>query len=192
MALLILGLVLVLGIHSARIFSPDWRAGMIARMGEGPWKLLYSAVSLVGLVLVVWGYGMARQDPIVVWDPPIWTRHLAILLNLVAFIFIAAYLVPAGRIKARLGHPMLLGVKTWAVAHLLANGTLADIVLFGAILAWAVADFVVSRRRDRKHGVVHVAGPARNDLIAVAVGLLAWAVMVLFLHEWLIGVDPLA
>lgn len=192
MALLILGLVLLLGIHSARIFSPDWRAGMIARMGDGPWKLLYSVVSLVGLVLVIWGYGMARQDPIVVWDPPIWTRHLAVLLNLFAFILIAAYAVPSGRIKARLGHPMLLGVKTWAFAHLIANGTLADIILFGAILAWAVADFVTSRRRDRKHGVVRVAGPARNDAIAAVVGVLAWAAVVFFLHEWLIGVAPLA
>ena len=127
MIVLILGLVLFLGAHSVRIGGEEWRRNLIARIGEGPWKILYSLASLVGLVLIVWGYGMARQNPVVLWEPPTGLRHVAIALNLLAFIIFAIYLVPAGRLKARLRHPMLLSVKTWAFAHLLANGTLADV-----------------------------------------------------------------
>ncbi len=192
MLVLILGLVVFLGAHSARIFADDWRAQLIARIGEGAWKGLYSLASAVGLVLIVWGYGMARQDPVVLWLSPEWLRHLAIALNLIAFILFAAYLVPSGRMKARLGHPMLLSVKVWALAHLLANGTLADLVLFGSFLVWAVADFVVSRRRDRARGMVRVAGPSRNDAIAVIVGVVIWAAILWRVHYWVIGVSPLA
>lgn len=192
MVVLVLGLLIFLASHSLRIFAEDWRQAQIARMGEGPWKGLYSLVSLVGLVLIVWGYGLARQDPIVLWDPPVWTRHIAVTLNLIAFILLAAFLVPAGRIKARLGHPMLLSVKVWAFAHLIANGTLADLLLFGSFLAWAIVDFAANRRRDRALGTVRVAGPVRNDVIAVLLGVLIWAALVWRLHEWLIGVPPLA
>jgi len=192
MVVLILGLVVFLGVHSAQVVAADWRRAMLARLGEGPWKGLYSVVSAVGLVLIVWGYGLARQDPVVLWLPPDWLKHLALVLNLVAFVLFGAYLVPAGRMKARLGHPMLLSVKTWAFAHLLANGTLADVFLFGAFLVWALAAFRSNRLRDRAEGTVRVAGPPRNDAIAVAVGLLIWAAFVWFLHEWLIGVSPLA
>jgi uncharacterized membrane protein len=165
---------------------------VIARLGEGPWKGLYSLVSLAGLVLMVWGYGLARQEPVVLWEPPLWTKHLALALNLVAFVLLALYLVPSGRMKARLGHPMLLSVKVWAFAHLLANGTLADVVLFGSLLVWAIADFAANRRRDRAQGTVRIAGPARNDVIAVVVGVAIWAAFVWRVHAWLIGVDPLA
>ena len=192
MLVLILGLVLFLGIHSMQIVAADWRLTMIARLGEGPWKGLYSLVSAVGLVLLVWGYGLARQDPVVLWFSPLWLKHVAVALNLVAFILFAAYIVPAGRIGARIGHPMILAVKTWAFAHLLANGTLADVVLFGAFLVWALAAFRSSRQRDRAAGTVRVAGPARNDAIAVVVGALIWAAIVWLLHDWLIGVSPLA
>lgn len=192
MVVLVLGLLIFLASHSLRIFAEDWRQAQIARMGEGPWKGLYSLVSLVGLVLIVWGYGLARQDPIVLWDPPVWTRHIAVTLNLIAFILLAAFLVPAGRIKARLGHPMLLSVKVWAFAHLIANGTLADLLLFGSFLVWAIVDFAANRRRDRALGTVRVAGPVRNDVIAILLGVLIWAALVWRLHEWLIGVPPLA
>jgi len=165
---------------------------MIARLGDGRWKGIYSAVSLIGLILMVWGYGLSRLDPIVLWDPPVWTKHVAIVLMLVAFVLLAAFLVPAGRIKARLGHPMILSVKVWALAHLLANGTLADLVLFGSLLIWAIADFAASRRRDRTQGTVRIAGPARNDALAAGVGVVIWAAFVWRLHEWLIGVNPLA
>jgi uncharacterized membrane protein len=192
MVVLILGLVIFLGSHSLRIFAEDWRAGMIARLGEGPWKGIFSLVSLVGLVLIVWGYGLTRLDPVVIWEPPIWTQHIAILLNLIALILLAIFIVPSGRLKARLGHPMILGVKVWAFAHLLANGTLADILLFGSFLVWAIADYAVNRRRDRAAGKVYVAGPARNDAIALVLGVVLWAALLWRVHEWLIGVSPLA
>lgn len=192
MLVLILGLVVFLGVHSVRIFADNWRRGLIARRGEGPWKGIYSLVSIVGFVLIIWGYGMARQNPVVLWDSPEWLRHFAIALNLIAFILFAVYLVPSGRMKARLGHPMLLSVKVWAFAHLLANGTLADLVLFGSFLVWAVVDFVASRRRDRATGTVRIAGPARNDAIAVVVGVLIWAAILWRVHQWVIGVSPLA
>ena len=192
MLVLILGLIVFLGAHSARIFADDWRRGMIARLGDGPWKGLYSLVSIVGFVLIIWGYGIARQDPVVLWVSPTWLKHLAIALNLVAFILFAFYLLPGGRMKARLGHPMLLSVKVWAFAHLLANGTLADLFLFGAFLGWAIADFAVARRRDRAAGTVRIAGPARNDAIAVVVGVVIWAAILWRVHDWVIGVSPLA
>jgi uncharacterized membrane protein len=192
MLVLILGLIVFLGAHSVRILADDWRRGMIARLGDGPWKGVYSLVSAVGLILIVWGYGLARQDPILLWVSPMWLKHLAIALNLVAFILFAFYLVPAGRMKPRLGHPMLLSVKVWAFAHLLANGTLADLFLFGAFLVWAIVDFAASRRRERTMGTVRIAGPARNDAIAVLVGVVIWAAILWRLHDWVIGVSPLA
>jgi uncharacterized membrane protein len=192
MLVLILGLVIFLGSHSARIFAEDWRQGMIARLGEGPWKGVYSLVSIIGFVLIVWGYGMTRLDPVVLWSPPVWTRHIAVLLNLIAFILLAAFIVPAGKIKARLHHPMVLAVKVWAFAHLLANGTLADLILFGSVLIWAIVDFAASRRRDRRLGTVYVAGPVTNDAIAVGLGIVLWGAIVWRLHAWLIGVSPIA
>jgi uncharacterized membrane protein len=140
----------------------------------------------------VWGYGLSRLDPVILWEPPIWTRHFAVALNLVAFILFAAFLLPAGSIKAKLGHPMLLSVKVWAVAHLIANGTLADAILFGSFLVWAILDFRAARQRDRVNGTVRVAGPPRNDALVVVVGAAIWAVIVWRVHLWLIGVSPLA
>jgi uncharacterized membrane protein len=189
---LILGLALFLGIHSVRIVRDGWRRGMMTRLGEGPWKGLYTLVSLAGLVLIVWGYGLARLDPVVLWVSPQWLKHLSVALNLLAFVLFGIYLVPSGRLKARLGHPMLLSVKTWALAHLLANGTLADLVLFGSFLVWALADFRSNRQRDRAAGTIRIAGRPRNDAIAVLVGIALWSAIAWFLHEWLIGVDPLA
>lgn len=186
---LIAGLVLFLGMHSVRIFADDWRAGQIAARGEKVWKGVYAAISLAGLVLVVWGFGLAREAPVLVWDPPVWLRHLAFLLNAAAFFLAAQNAGPVGPIKARLGHPMVLAVKIWAIAHLISNGNLADIILFGSILAWAVVNFSAARRRDRQAGTVRVAGPWRNDLIPGAVGLALWAAFIWGLHERLIGVS---
>ena len=186
---LIAGLVLFLGMHSVRIFADDWRAGQIAARGEKVWKGVYAAISLAGLVLVVWGFGLAREAPVLVWDPPVWLRHLAFLLNAAAFFLAAQNAGPVGPIKARLGHPMVLAVKIWAIAHLISNGNLAEIILFGSILAWAVVNFSAARRRDRQAGTVRVAGPWRNDLIPGAVGLALWAAFIWALHERLIGVS---
>lgn len=192
MLVLIAGLVVFLGSHATRIVADGWRADTIRRIGEGSWKGLYSLVSILGLALIVWGYGLSRLDPVVLWSPPIWTQHIALTLNLVAIVLLAIYLVPAGRLKARLRHPMLLGIKVWAFAHLLANGTLADLLLFGSFLVWAIADFAANRRRDRREGKVAIAGPVRNDAIAVVLGAVIWAALVWRVHLWLVGVSPLA
>jgi uncharacterized membrane protein len=190
MIVLVLGLVIFLGVHSVRIVADDWRGATLSRVGEGTWKGVYSLVSAVGLVLLIWGYGLTRTAPVELWSPPVWTRHAASLLTLVAFVLLAAAYVPGTRIKAAIGHPMVVGTKVWAFAHLLANGRLADVVLFGAFLAWAVALYAASRRRDRRLGVRYVAGPASRDAIAVAVGVAAWAAFAFWLHAWLFGVRP--
>lgn len=191
MTLLLLGLIIFLGVHSVRIAANDWRTAQIARFGEGPWKGLYSLASVAGLVLIVWGYGAARANTTTLWTPPEWTRQLTIVLTLVAFVLIPAAYVPGTRIKAWLGHPMIAGVKVWALAHLIGNGTLAGVILFGSFLVWAVVDFAASRRRDRAGGVTYPAGTLANDAIAAFVGAIAWVIFAFFLHGWLIGVRPL-
>jgi uncharacterized membrane protein len=188
--LLVLGLVVFLGVHSVRIVAPGWRDSMVGRLGEGPWKLVYSLVALAGLVLIVWGYGVARQAPVILWDPPVWTRHLALLLMLPVFVFIAAAYLP-GRIKTTLKHPMLVGVKLWAFAHLIANGTLADLVLFGGVLAWAVADRISVKRRDAAPPLAVARATPANDIVAIVLGLGVYLLFLFYLHELLIGVRPL-
>lgn len=190
MTLLILGLVLFLGVHSVRIVADPWRTAMVGRLGLNAWKGVYSVVSLAGFVILVYGYGVARTTPLVLYDPPLWMRHITALLTIPAFILIVAAYVPGTRIKARIGHPMVAGVKTWALAHLLANGTLHDVVLFGGFLVWSVFDYRASRRRDRAAGTVYVTGPIRRDVTAVVLGLVAWAVFAFWLHGLLIGVRP--
>ncbi len=192
MSLLILGLILFIFPHSTRIFADDWRAGMIARIGEKPWKGVISLVSLAGFVLIVIGYGQARLDPVVLWAPPLWLRHIALLLNLIAFISLVAAYVPGNSIKSKFGHPMVVSVKAWAIAHLLANGNLADVILFGAFLAWSIVDFRNSRRYDRAHHVSYPAGTLVGNLLTVVIGVAAWAVFMFYLHTWLIGVAPIA
>ena len=191
MTLLILGLVLFLGIHSSRVFAEDARQRFIAQRGLNTWKGLYTAVSLVGLVLIVWGYGQARLQPVVLWGSPIWVRHLASLLTLVSFVLLAAAYVPRNAIKARLGHPMVLGVKAWALAHLVANNTVADLLLFGGFLAWSVLSFRAARARDRASGVVVApGGEASRTALTIVVGLAAWAAFAFWAHGAWIGVRP--
>ncbi len=190
MTLLMLGLVLFLGVHSTRIVAEGWRTATIARVGEKPWKGIYSLLSIAGFVLLVIGYGAARQSPVVLFAPPVWTRHLAALLTIPAFVLLAAAYVPGNAIKRAIGHPMIAGVKVWALAHLLSNGTLADVLLFGTFLAWAVLGFIAARRRDRAAGTTYPAGPGSRTAIAVVVGLVAWAVFAFALHRPLIGVAP--
>ena len=191
MSYLIIGLALFLGIHSVRIFADTWRTAQIARRGEGAWKGLYSLASAVGLGLIIWGYGQARQQPVVLWASPPWTRHAASLLVLISFVLLAAAYVPKNGIRHRLHHPMVLGVKVWAFAHLLANNTLADLLLFGSFLVWAVLDFRSARQRDRVGHVIYAPGTLGNTLITVAIGTAAWLVFALWAHTWLIGVSPM-
>ena len=192
MLVLILGLVIFLGVHSVSIVAPGWRTATVARLGERPWKGLYSLASAAGLALIVVGYGLARRDPVVLYAPPAALRHLALVVMLPVFpLLFAAYL--PGRIRAAAKHPFLLAVKLWALAHLLANGMLADVLLFGAFLAWAVADRISVKRRPaaQTHEVPAAPPAAANDAIALIGGLVVYAVFVLRAHRWLIGVSPL-
>lgn len=191
MALLVAGLLIFLGIHTTGILASDWRQGMVAKLGLQKWKLLYSVLAVVGLALIIIGYGAARMDPVWLWMPPVWTRHLAMPLTLLAFILLAATYVPGNSIKAKFGHPMLAAVKVWAIAHLLANGSLADLLLFGGFLIWAIVGFAVLRRRDRSNGVVYPKGSLKGNIITGVAGVLAWAVFAMLLHTMLIGVSPL-
>ena len=190
MTLLLLGLLIFLGTHSLRIVAEPWRQAQRARLGENAWKGLVSVASLAGFALIVWGYGLARQAPVVLWTPPVATRHLAGLLMLVSFVMLAATYVPRNAIKARLRHPMVLGVKVWALAHLLANGNLADLLLFGSFLAWAVMSFRAARGRDRAAGTVYPAGTAFGTAATVVAGLLAWGGFAFWAHTAWIGVRP--
>ena len=190
MAYLLAGLLLFLGVHSTRVFANDWRNRTLASMGEKPFKGVYSLLSLAGFVLLVWGYGQARQQGVMLWNPPVAMRHIAALLTLVAFVLLAAAQVPGNQIKAKLHHPMVLGTKVWAFAHLLANGSLADTVLFGSFLVWSVMLFAASRRRDRREKTVYPAGTARMTALSIVAGVVAWVVFAFWLHRVLIGVAP--
>lgn len=189
--ILIAGLLLFVGAHSERLAFPHWRERFIANRGEKTWKLFVSVRALIGLVLIIYGYGFSRADPVFLWNPPLWTRHAAALLTLIAFILFAASHAPPNHIKEKIGHPMYAGVKIWAFAHLLANGRLGDVVLFGALLAWAVIGYSISRRRDRLAGVTYPAGVTRNTVVTVILGCAMWAVFAFWLHRILIGVPPL-
>lgn len=191
MAALVLGLVLFLGVHSTRIVAEGWRTDMVERLGDKGWKALYSMLAIAGFVLVAWGYALARQSPTVLWNPPpVGLRHAVSLLTLAAFVLVAAAYVPENHIKAKLRHPMILGVKLWAFAHLVVNNTLADLVLFGSFLVWAVFDFRSARRRDRTLVTVPEVRASRTA-ITVVVGAVAWAVFAFWLHRAWIGVSPL-
>ena len=188
MSILIIGLIIFLGLHSVRIFADGWRMRVQAQRGEGAWKGLYSVLSLIGFALIIWGYGLARQQPVVLWVPPVAMRHIAALLMLFAIIMLVAAFVPGNAIKAKLHHPMTLSVKTWALAHLLANGNLADVLLFGSFLAWAVFCFIAARKRDRVAGTIYPAGRALPTVMTVVIGVVAYGVFAVYLHKWLIGV----
>jgi uncharacterized membrane protein len=187
---LVFGLILLIGVHSIRWIAPGLRDAGVARLGPATWKIGYAVLSLIGLALIAHGYAAARMEPTLLWLPPAWTRHLAALLTLPAFVLAACAYVPGTRIRAKLGHPMVAGVKIWAFAHLIANGTLADLLLFGSFLVWAVAMFSTLRRRDRAEGTARAAGRASRDMVAMVVGTAAWAAFAGWLHLALIGVKP--
>lgn len=190
MGVLITGLILFLGVHSVSIVGSHWRSQKIERIGEMPWRGLYSLVSIAGFVLIIWGYGLARQAPVVLYIPPTWLQHVALVLLAAVFPLLLAAYFP-GRIKAVTKHPMLAGIKIWAFAHLLVNGTLADVVLFGSFLAWAAADRISMNYRESRP--IPSAPPSRaNDAIVVVGGLVLYLAFVFWLHEWLFGVVPTA
>jgi uncharacterized membrane protein len=192
MALLVLGLALFLGSHSVRVLAEPWRLRVRERVGANAWRGGLLVVALVGFVLLVVGYGQTRLSPVDLWWPPVWTRHVAALLTLPVFVLLATSHGPVTRIKAAVKHPMVVSVKLWATAHLLANGRLGDVVLFGAMLAWAVLDFRAARKRDRADGIVYEPGPVARDARAVVIGLVLWVAFTFSLHARLIGVAPLS
>jgi uncharacterized membrane protein len=188
---MLLGLFLFLATHSVRIVADNWRTQVRARLGELTWKAAFSLLSLLGLALVIWGFGLARQEPVQIWSPPLGMRHLASLLTLFSFVLLAAAFIPGNSIKARLHHPMVLSVKVWALAHLLANGNLAHVLLFGSFLTWAILDYTAARRRDRAAGTRYRSGSAGATGITVFAGLTGWIVFAFWLHGLLIGIRPL-
>ena len=190
MTLLIAGLIVFLGVHSVRVFAEDWRGRQVAKLGLGAYKGIYSVASLIGLVLIVVGFGQARAAPVVLWTPPLWTRHLSALLILFAFVLLVAAYMPRNRIKAAVAHPMILGVKIWAAGHLLSNGTLAELLLFGGFLLWAVFDYRAARRRDRAQGRIVVQPTLAGTVATIVVGVGLWAAFAFHLHAWLFGVRP--
>ena len=162
MNVLIAGLVVFLGIHCVRVFADGWRMQMINKHGEKKWKGVYSLISLAGFGLIIWGYVLARDNPVLIWDPPLWSRHLAVLLMAISFVLVAQNGNPQGPLSAKIGHPMTVAIIIWSAAHLGANGTLADQVLFGSFLVWSVVVFVSARNRDAAGGearTVRAGGP---------------------------------
>ena len=182
---LIIGLVLFFSIHSTAIIANPWRLKIKAQIGEMPWKAIYAVISIIGFYLIVIGYIEARLSPTIIYEPPVWTRHITFLLMLPVFPLILAAYLP-GKIQAKLKHPMLVATKTWALAHLIANGALADIVLFGSFLVWAVVDRISLKRRHQTP-MLQAPGSRFNDVVAVLGGLAAYVVFILWGHTILIG-----
>ena len=191
MALFLIGLFIFLASHSSRIFAESWRNKMIDQIGEVKWKGLYTIISLLGFIVMVIGYGEARQNTIVLWQPNTFLIYIALVLNLVAFIFLAGSSPSNNAIRLKLKHPMILGIKVWALAHLLSNGTLVDLILFGSFLIWAVLDFRSARKRP-------ILVPEKAEIstkatvITIASGVVLWIIFIFGLHQYLIGVSPLA
>lgn len=193
MVALIVGLLVFLAVHSLRMFAPDLRQNFIADRGEIAFKVLYSLLSLIGLVLIVIGYGQTRLAAQYVWLPPPALVHVTALLTLIAFVLFAAAYVPGNRLKSAVGHPMAAGVKVWAFAHLLSNGRLGDMVLFGAFLAWAILNYLLSKKADRLKGVGYSSAKSiARDSMTIVLGVGSWLVFALWAHGRLIGVSPFA
>jgi uncharacterized membrane protein len=191
MAILVLGLVIFLGLHSIRIVSERGRERAIARFGEGPWKGIYSALSAIGLVLIVWGFARARYDAPQVWTPSPGGRHVTMLLMLISLILLGSYLFKRSYPAVWTHHPMVWAVLLWSIGHLIANGSAADVVLFGALLIWSIADLASAYARDRRNGVIYPAPELGATGGAIVVGLVLDAALLGGLHLWLFGVSPL-
>ena len=186
MLVLIIGIIVVLGVHTLTTFRQT-RASLIERFGLGPFRGLFSLAAIIGFALIVWGFARYRAEGLMpVWAPPIWTRHLTIALMWFAFVALACMNPAPSRMRGWLRHPMLVAVKIWALAHLLANGDAGGMLLFGSFLAWAVFDRIAVKKRGDL-GARPVASFTRADAVALGVGTLAYVAMI-FLHPLLIGV----
>ncbi|MBZ7922758.1 NnrU family protein [Ensifer adhaerens] len=193
MAILVLGIIIFLGLHLIRVVAPGFRAGVIESRGKGTWMGIYAILSLIGLCLIIYGFGQARSETGMLYNPPVFLRHIALLLMLFAFVIAAAGFLPAGRIAVAVKHPQVLSIKIWALAHLLANGETSSVLLFGSFLAWAVILRISLKRRERAgERVLPVFKSSTNDVLAIVIGLVVYVLFVWKLHEWLIGVQPVA
>jgi uncharacterized membrane protein len=190
MPIFVAGLVVFLLVHSVSIVAPRWRDAQVSRLGDGPWKGLYSLVSIASFAAMLYGYGIARQTPAIVYAPPAGLKHVTFLLMLPVFPLLIAAYVP-GRVRRMARHPMLLAVILWSAAHLIVNGTLNDLLLFGGFLVWAVADLLSVSRRAKVRPVPSVPASAANDVIVVVAGLAFYAFMLLWGHAHWFGVSPL-
>ena len=192
MLILVIGLVIFFCLHSVRLVAPQWREKSMASHGAMRWKMRFGMVTLLATAFIVMGYMQVRLAPVWLWFPPVWTRHLAGLLVLVALFFVGSALVPNTTMKKKVGYPMLIAVKIWAFAHLISNGTLADVMIFGSFLVWSIISFAVYRRRDRKAGVVrNQESGVQFDLAAFTFAMVSWFVIAFYLHQAIIGVSPL-
>ncbi|CAN7405991.1 NnrU family protein [Rhizobium sp. LjRoot258] len=192
MTLLIVGIIIFLGLHLIRVIAPGLRQSMIDSLGERGWKIAYSIVSILSLILLIYGFGQARQVTGMLYTPPVWMAHITLTLMLLAMICLVASLLPAGHIAVKTKHPMVLSVKIWAFSHLLANGETASVLLFGAFLAWGVILRIALKRRERAGELtLRPFVSAKYDLYAVIIGVVAWALIMFKLHELLIGVAPI-
>jgi uncharacterized membrane protein len=192
MTLLVLGLVIFLGLHSTRIFAEGGRQKAIARLGEGPWKGIYSLLSAIGFVFIVWGFAQARYTASLLWTPFPGARHITVALMLASMLLLAAYLFKQSHITAAVHHPMVWSVAVFGLAHLVSNGSAADVVLFGAFFVWALADLASSYARDSRDGMVYPEPNWRATAGAIIVGFALWAILAFWLHYWLFGVARLA
>ena len=190
MVILILGLILFLGTHSVKIFADSWRTSQIEKMGLGKWRGLYSLISLIGFILIIIGYGQARLSTIFIWMPPHWTWHLTATLNLIAFILLISAYVPKNAIKEKVRDPMILGIKTWAFAHLLSNGSLAGIILFGSFLLWAIVDYKSCRVRITNTSKAKTQTTPVMTSATLVISVFCWAAFAKYAHQILIGVNP--
>ncbi|MCW8356086.1 MULTISPECIES: NnrU family protein [Marinomonas] len=192
MLILVIGLVVFFCLHSVRLVAPHWRETIMQQHGAMRWKMRFGMITLLSTAFIVMGYLQMRVEPVWLWFPPVWTRHLAGLLVLVALFFAGSALVPNTTMKKKMGYPMLIAVKIWAFAHLISNGSLADVMVFGSFLVWSIVSFAVYRRRDRKAGVIRdFESGVQYDLAAFAFAMVSWFAIAFYLHQAIIGVSPL-
>ncbi|NLQ16851.1 NnrU family protein [Marinomonas sp. M1K-6] len=192
MLILIMGLVIFFCVHSVRLVAPQWREASFSQQGAMRWRVRFGLITLLATAFIIMGYLQMRAEPVWLWFPPVWSRHLAALLMLVALFFVGSAVIPNTTMKKKIGYPMLIAVKVWAFAHLISNGNLADVLLFGSFLVWSIVSFVVYRRRDRKAGVVREGeSGVPFDLAAFTFAMVSWFTIVFYLHQSIIGVSPL-
>jgi len=192
-ALLVFSIVLFLVLHSLRVFAPAWREKTIARMGVNAWRGVYSLLSIASLVLLIYAFAASRAVTPILYTPPMFMTHITLTLMLIAMILLMASILPAGKIAVWVKHPMVTSVKVWAFAHLLSNGELNSVLLFAGFLIWAVLVRISAKRRERAgEKVVRDFVSTQYDIASVIGGVALYAVILLYLHQMLIGVSPLA